>query len=614
MSDFIYCSNCQPKGRMSNLLSTIHNGQIPKCREYHGEWGSLAVFENHYWGFDVFEDTRYITGVIGGPIVKFKFKHESSDGSNYKTRAIFNRWITDGNIKWDEDLNGPFAAFCIDKINHTFQVVTDLLSFIPVYIARPADGTVVFGTHVDVVAEAACENTCLDDTSIADFLIHRSVVFPFTFYRNVKQLYPATEYCYYQEQGRVIRGDYYWLPIETKTHRGFKRSAEDLRTYLTAHISDICNGCSEVGLLMSGGEDSRTVLAAIPGGVKKIGHIFVDSFNREAQIASKVCNIYDCELKIGYRSMTYYLKHMEFSARLVGSQYEFHHVHTYGFLEKFKLGNYKAVIGGLLSDTLCKGYKVPVTEYKILGYSVWPCRVNRSESEAGARENDYNVISPGIMRKIVRRHKSHEKRVKTFRHSTEHEWFYIWPITMSHAHANFLGNRRIFRSYEPFMDTAIIKLMAQIPQEWAINRRFFNTAFKPLLKPSWYVSHTEGHFPYFSYIVNLPVRNIVKTMRKVNSLCNKKKTSGQGPWPIWNEVLKTDLMAEKVNRNKERFTSIRGLFPGKSLDDVLKVKCHPFNKLALVQVLIWLNNQNYGGLYEIDSVLPAAVSRNTGKR
>jgi hypothetical protein len=596
MSDFIYCSNHQPKGRLFNLLGTIHNGQIPECREYHGEWGSLAVFENHYRGFDVFEDDRYIAGVIGGPIVKFNFKHESCDGSHYKTKAIFDKWIVSGNIEWDEDLSGPFTAFCIDKINCSFKVVTDLLSFIPVYIARPADRTVVFGTHVDVVAEAACENTCLDDISIADYIVNRSVIFPFTFYRNVKQLCPATEYRYYREERRIIKGDYYWLPIETNKHPDFKRSAEDLRAYFTAHISEICNDCSEVGLLVSGGEDSRTVLAAIPGSLKKIGHIFVDSFNREAQIASKVCNIFDCELKIGYRDMSHYLKHMAFSARLIGSQYEFHHVHTYGFHKDFMLDKYEAVIGGLLSDAFCKGSRVSVTKYKIFGYDVWPSRIYKGELKADVKENDYDLINPSIRRKIVKRHKNHGKRVKTFRPTTTHEWFYLWPITMVQPHANFLGNRRIFRSYEPFTDTNIIKLMAQIPQEWKINRKIFNAAFKPLLKPSRYVSHTDGHFPYFSYIVNLPVSNIVKTIRRINDLYMKKKIAGQGPWPIWDEVLKTDLMSEKVNQNKECFNLIQDLFHGKSLDDVLNGGCHPFKKLALVQVLMYLNKQHYSEL------------------
>lgn len=592
MSDFIYCSSSQPKGRLIKILETIHSGQIPECREYHGEWGSLAVFENHYRGFDVFEDGRYITGVIGGPTLKFDFNRESCDGRHYKTKEIFDKWIANGNIKWDEDLSGPFAAFCIDKINRTFQIVTDLLSFIPVYMARPAAGTVVFGTHVDVVAETACEDTCLDDISIADFIINRSVVFPFTFYRHVKQLRPATEYRYYREERRIITGDYYWLPIEADKYPDFKSSAEALRAYFTAYVSDICNDCSEAGLLISGGEDSRTVLAAIPEGIKKTGHIFVDSFNREAQIAAKVCNIYDCELKIGYRDMSHYLKHMTFSARLVGSQYEFHHVHTYGFHKEFMLDKHGAVIGGLLSDAFCKGSRVPVTKYKLFGYDIWPCRIQKGVPEVAAKENDYNLIDPSVRRKIVMRHRNHEERVKSFRPFTSHEWFYLWPITMVQPHANFLGNRRLFRSYEPFTDTNIIKLMAQIPQAWKINRKIFNAAFKPLLKPSWYVSHTEGHFPYFNYIVNLPVRNIVKTIRRIKDLYAKKEIAGQGPWPVWDKLLKTDLMSEKVEQNKECFNRIQDLFHEKSLAEVLDGSGEPFKKLALVQVLMGLKQHD----------------------
>ena len=169
MSDFVYSKNRIEKGKLTEEIQRIYHDDKPMVKEYHGDWGSLAVSHNHYNGFRPFETQEYIFVVIGGPILcfqnnRFLKNKDSSKGSE----ILFNRWISD-KISWDTDLSGPFAIIIINKKTSELHIVTDLMSFIPVYIYQNHFNTIL-STHVDVLANISNQRDEIDVISCADFI------------------------------------------------------------------------------------------------------------------------------------------------------------------------------------------------------------------------------------------------------------------------------------------------------------------------------------------------------------------------------------------------------------------------------------------------------------
>ena len=291
MSDFIFSSKQRRKGILTNCLKSIHLQDPPDCFEYHGSWGSLGVLYNHYHGFNPYEDERHLMAVIGAPILKFSGAPSFSKTmpQNAKTMAILKKWKKNGGIRWDKDLSGPFAIICIDKNGKSAEIATDMLSFIPIYQAtiRNEDNNIVMGTHIDIVSEIQERDTELDEISLVDFFINRAVTFPYTLYKDVSQMPPAT--ITLVENGIINRSkeNRYWVPIENNPFSTMEEAAYTLRGTMQTAIQDMCENHKDVAVLLSGGEDSRAVLAAIPKGIKKTGYVFVDSYNREARIAKK---------------------------------------------------------------------------------------------------------------------------------------------------------------------------------------------------------------------------------------------------------------------------------------------------------------------------------------
>ena len=496
MSDFLFSSKQQPRGILANYLKSIHFQDPPDCFEYHGSWGSLGVLYNHYQGFNPYEDERYLLAVIGGPILKFSGAPFFSKSmlQNAKTIAILKKWKKNGRIQWDKDLSGPFAIICIDKERNNAEVVTDMMSFIPVFQATVENGSepLVMGTHVDTVAEIQGHNEQFDETSMADFFINKAVTFPHTLYKNVIHNSPAT--ITFVENGMInrMKEDNYWLPIENKQLGTFKENAFALRRAIQTSINDICENHEDVGVLLSGGEDSRAVLAAIPNGIKKTGYIFVDSFNREARTAKRIAGIYNAKFLVGYRSRTHYLDQIEECSRLVGSQNEFIHVHAYGFHTKFGFRKHGAILGGLKSDTFLKGHYIPHWQIEMRGSNKLQFKHYLLENEANIRfylkneilnRKNRKIFDTDILENIVERQLRHLNRILKFRKTAVAEWFKIWPIAQDQDITNFEGHRRLFRNFEPFLDSDIVKLAASVPQEWKTGRNLFQKATKPFFSP-----------------------------------------------------------------------------------------------------------------------------------
>lgn len=99
----------------------------------------MAVSTNHYNDFLPFETDEHLLIAIGGPVLYFIDDNHflTEPDSSIATEQICHRWLIDKKMRWDDDLSGPFTVLLINKLDHSSQPVTDLMSFIPVYSCQP---------------------------------------------------------------------------------------------------------------------------------------------------------------------------------------------------------------------------------------------------------------------------------------------------------------------------------------------------------------------------------------------------------------------------------------------------------------------------------------------
>lgn len=580
MSDYIFSSSNQPKGFLGQLLQNIYREEPPPFFEFHGDWGSLAITQQHYNGFLPFESEQHLMVVIGGPVLYFCDNgFLAEDDSNVATKAIYKRFLIDGNMQWDEDLSGPFTIFLIDKQKGSVATITDLMAFIPVYTCQKKN-TIYLGTHVDVLAKAANEAANIDQVSLADFMLHGIVTYPYTVYQNVRQTPPASLVSYSGSIEETI--DIYWVPTEENNYKSLKEAASALQVGVQYYIDRVTEKMTSVAQFISAGEDSRALSGLLSKHIDRDAYIFLDSMNREGKIAKKVSLIYGVNLKVGYRNKTHYLDILKEASTLVGLGHQYTHAHSLGFNRKYNLSKYSGVFGGYFSDSLLKA----AYSRKAKGIGRFPFMPQFGlPGESRSKVIKSTLINEVFLAEVTRRRCRQLESLQHDRPLTAHEWFVLRPASMRATIPNLFSSRRLFKCYEPFMCNQAVKVSAAVPTSWKLNRRLFNTAMKVYLKKSKWLFHADGRLPYFSWWINAPIQLTVLLCRYIAQRAGFIK-GNQGPWGDWEETFKDAAWRSKAEGYASLSNKIEFLSESKNIESILLSKdVNKKQKINLVQIL-----------------------------
>lgn len=575
MSDFIFSRVCREHGVLTKSLQTVMQNDRLVVNEYHGSWGSLAVSENIYDEYQPLETDRHICVVIGGPLRYFQEVQliESESVADISgTQAILTQCLVD-EMLFDEHLSGPFVILIVDKESRTVQLFTDMMSFIPCYVYESHDN-VMLSTHVDALAFSSNQISELDKVSLIDFILHGLITYPYTSYQSIRQIAPASRHTLLENPLRLSSTSY-WIPLETQRYKSIGHAAEELRKSLKNFVDTAVRNKTEVAQFISGGEDSRIIAAMLPRDFSRDAIIFLDSMNREGKIAQKAADAYGANYKVFLRSKTHYLNILPFCHDLIGSGSQYHHVHTFGLHQQIGINKYSVVFGGLLSDALIKGSHIKKIG-NIKRFPFLPQIKNRRYDPSQVLHYDFNRE---LLDELQKRRKSHLAYVREFRPDSAEEWFDLWPSSMNMNIPNIHGNRRLFRSYEPFTDKEVVKLSAGVPQSWKLNRRLFYLTAKPLLKQTKWLFHGEGRLPYFPWYANTILQfctwSFYQFTRKLGVI-----THNQGPWSEWKELIKTPLWTQLMDKYADTLEVLARMLTNQDV-----INMHNFSYLQKINIL-----------------------------
>lgn len=220
-------------------------------------------------------------------------------------------------------LNGSFAAALCDARGETAFVVTDRFGSIPVYYCAEGD-TLVFSTCADEAARLASRPR-FNAAALGSFLAYQRLFGCETYYDNVKALPPGSYLRFDRDGARVIR---YFEP----RYRAERRSLDEWTETLAEtwrHAVEARTADNPI-MLMSGGLDSRAVLAARP---ELPSVIFADYENHEVAVARKAAALAGSRLDVLIRRPEHYEAGLEAGVAAGGGMHPAHMGHVAGFEE-----------------------------------------------------------------------------------------------------------------------------------------------------------------------------------------------------------------------------------------------------------------------------------------
>ncbi|HEU4884904.1 MAG TPA: asparagine synthase-related protein [Longimicrobium sp.] len=555
MSDFLFSTAPRPDGELERILRRRLGPVTASVDACTREWGSLAVARAAHDPAAVMDDAGGITVLLGEPFLRVD-SLPAGPAVDPERRAALHRLLLDGGeTDWEDRLDGPFAALSIDPARGTGSIVTDLFGWITVFAAQTEGErgvSLVLGTHVDAVAEAAGVAGDVDPVSAVELMGYLTIAYPRTLYPAVRQVEPGSVRRF-GEYGWTGGARAYWRPEESTPFASPDEAAEALRNALVDDVRLAVEGHARVGMLLSGGEDARAVLGAIPRGVQVDCFVYGEADNREIRSARRVAHAYGASVTFARRPPGHDIAHFEDVAGMVGSQNEFIDVHGYGFHASLRMNEYPVMLGGYSSDALLKGDNV----------RRWARRRLRRGEAPGIREARPPVLAgvrPELLAQAGARRTEFRRWMAELRPASADEWSFIYPFSMRKYATVFGGNRRLMRMHEPFMSNRVVRLAASVPQAWKLDRALFYRAMRPLLAPSWYVPHTRNRLPYFPHPVNAAARPLLGLARGARALLTGTWNAGQESWPRWDDLVRIPLMHEKTAAHPVAHSPLRAVF------------------------------------------------------
>jgi hypothetical protein len=575
VSDFLFCSRPRPPGELKAVLHRWLGPVTDAVDEYAGGWGTLAVARAPHDPPPVVQDARGITVLIGEPFADLPSLPKGPAVDVARRKALHERLLAGGDDGWEDLLDGPFAALSVDPATGRGAAVTDLFAWITVFHADSRDGGIVTGTHADVVAQAAGVLGDIDPVSALELMGYFAIAFPRTLYPAVRQARPG---CVHRFSADGWTGEHvYWRAAEQTGFGSLGEAAGALRSALVDDVALAVQGHAEAGLLLSGGEDARAVLGAVPRGVPVRGFIYAEAEGREVRAARRVARAYGVPLTFAPRPPGHDLLHLETVAAMVGTQNEFVDVHGYGLHASLGLDRLPVVLGGFSSDALLKADNVPPRAAQ---------RVRRG-GQAGFRTLRPPVlpgVRPELLAEAMARRDAYRRSLAELRPESADEWSFIYPFSMRKYAANLHGNRRLWRSHEPFMSNPVVRIAAAVPQSWKVGRQLFYRAMRPLLARSWHVPHTRNRLPYFPPALNAAVRPLLGAARGLRALATGELHANHESWPVWAELVQTAWMSDAEARHPAIESPIAAVFQPGTDAAAVRTNWPPLSRLALLQL------------------------------
>ena len=258
-----------------------------------------------------------------------------------------------------KQLNGSFCIAIYSLDSHELLLVNDRFSSRPIFYHLTKKGTLLFGTQLSSILRSPEVPRELDMHSIFEFFTFQRVLGTRTFYKDIKVLPPATVLHYQNGNISLIP---YWELSYKEERRSEKYYVNKLVEALKKSVMRRTKGNYRLGILLSGGLDSRTVLFA--SDKKMVCFTAGDFENREVKIAKRIACARGCRHIFLKRDLDHYANLVDKAIEIGDGMYSFDHAHNIGFFDQIRK-ECDVLLHGFAFDTLFKGLHIPTYKMKV---------------------------------------------------------------------------------------------------------------------------------------------------------------------------------------------------------------------------------------------------------
>ena len=458
-------------------------------------------------------------------------------------------------------LNGHFVVVIHDREAGTVSVATDRIGSHAVHFARPEPGSFAFATQIQALANHESVTPAFDEPNLLQYLRYRRVPGTGTPLEGVRKL-PPSSITTVDLADRTTRTTSYWEPQYRPIDRPFEYFVDEFTETFQTVIREWADPDRDYGVFLSGGSDSRLLLAVLEEPSVTAYHMN-GWRNREARVAERAALEADCEFRFLEQNEAYDERLLERASYLSNFDGYFYQGYALPFLEEVS-GEVDALTSGLYADTLFKGTSIPQPKLPVgpLGSMKLPfsrdvdgphdlIRSTFRSGDGGARRPtaiDGSVDDPLLANLSVDGDRIDFHGVEYPDYATFLLTRLYYPLS-NDTELIFTNSMRQIAPYRsPFLDNRLIDLQLRMPMRYQLRRDVVARALDRLAPELASIPHEPDGTPLNT---SFPVRYAVKHAR---ALGRKVRSGPNPPQPY---------MSHRSQRDHGEFIRASDFFPEK---------------------------------------------------
>lgn len=466
-----------------------------------------------------------------------------------------------------ETLNGEFICIVATPAHDSIHLFTDRLGSIPLFYSMTADASaVLFSTRLQPLGIHPEVSTAFDPEMLSELFSVQKVFGTATPLVGVRKVPPGSVLSV--DVGTVAPSmRTYWRPRYRPIDRSPSAIAADIADTFQTIVAERLRDDRSYGLMLSGGSDSRLVLASMLSANRApITYHLTNWRSMETRITERVADEAAVELKLLERDRDYHerlLSSVPEATNFVGA---FDQSIATGFASA--LADVDVVVTGYLGDTLFGRYPLylPTPTYPV------PARFEHqvnSVSEYIARYLD-RYATPAIVPEfldtppvdqVLKRH-IEQVGSSVFHHGIQYgslrelQLFEYYPLTNQFASSNTDSIRRITEHWSPFFDIRLLDLHLTVPVATRIRSNLIDHGVTKVSPELASIPHATTRMP-LTTSTGLHPRFLISAAkgilhRQFRSPRPPAAYLGHGPWMDEAALIREhDFIGRTIERNTD---------------------------------------------------------------
>lgn len=379
--------------------------------------------------------------VLGSPIVGDRIDREQAI-SDYLNATDRRRFFA--------QLNGEFFFLHLDKTKGELSIVNDRFAAIPFFYAETSGGFIGSVYYSDLWTYLrSLPGFKIQSEPMFEFMGLQRVIGTKT-YDNQSKFMPSASMM--TVSAEAVRIEKYWRPNFSKNrNRNLDQSAAELCERIRASIQRKTSDGLRYGLFLSGGMDTRTLLAAFQNAPECFTVGF--SENNEVRVARTIAQMKNAPHTYIPIPSDYYPRYLKHLIRLCGGMYVFDHALFLGLRDQVS-PKADVVFHGHGFDYLFQGMYIPMHKIKVLGHQTYLKKMRRLGSDLawdyfnniGHRLKGSNLldyIKPAYRQRIVDYQKNSINEVIEEGRDVCQDAYDSWEYLLIHAISRHYSNANI---------------------------------------------------------------------------------------------------------------------------------------------------------------------------